>query len=269
MNMQIIEKGTDLIMTVGPKIISALLLLLIGNWLIKKTIGLMRKASNKKKIDHSLQNFLLSLVTWIFKIFLIITVLGQLGVATSSFVAIVGAAGLAIGLALQGSLANFAGGALIMLFKPFKVGDLIDAQGVIGTVKDIQIFTTILTTPENKTIIIPNGSLSNDKITNFTEQGSLRVNLLIGVAYDSDLKKTKEVLIKVMKNHALVLQNPEPSILITELADSSVNLSVHPWAKPEHYWTVYSDILEQSKIALDDANIEIPYPHMVLHNYKK
>ena len=156
-----------------------------------------------------------------------------------------------------------------MLFKPFKVGDLIDAQGVIGTVKDIQIFTTILTTPENKTIIIPNGSLSNDKITNFTEQGSLRVNLLIGVAYDSDLKKTKEVLIKVMKNHALVLQNPEPSILITELADSSVNLSVHSWAKPEHYWTVYSDILEQSKIALDDANIEIPYPHMVLHNYKK
>ncbi len=269
MNTNFIEKGTNLMITFGPKIISALLLLLIGNWLIKKAVGLVRKTSDKKKIDHSLQNFLLSLVTWILKIFLIITVLGQLGVATSSFVAIVGAAGLAIGLALQGSLANFAGGALIMLFKPFKVGDLIEAQGVIGSVKDIQIFTTILTTPENKTVIIPNGPLSNDKIINFTEQGSLRVDLPIGVAYDSDLKKTKEVLMAVMQKHDLVLQGPAPSILITELADSSVNLSVRPWAKPEHYWDVYSDILEQSKSALDDAHIEIPYPHMVLHNYKK
>lgn len=269
MNTTFIEKGVDLVMNFGPKIISALLLLIIGNWLIKKAVLIFKKITTKKHLDKSLQNFLLSLVNWTLKIFLFITVLGQLGVATSSFVAIVGAAGLALGLALQGSLSNFAGGALIMLFKPFKLGDLIEAQDVIGVVKDIQIFTTILTTPENKTVIIPNGPLSNDKITNFTEQGSLRVDLSIGVAYDSDLKKTKDVLMEVMKNHDLVLQNPAPSILVTELADSSINLSVRPWSKPEHYWSVYGDILEQSKLALDNANIEIPYPHMVLHNYKK
>ena len=269
MNIQIIEKGIDFIVTYGLKIVSAVLLLLIGNWLIKKVINIIRKISMKKHIDASLQNFLLSLVTWTLKIFLFITVLSQLGVATSSFVAIVGAAGLAIGLALQGSLANFAGGALIMLFKPYKLGDLIDAQGARGTVKEIQIFTTTLLTPENKTVIIPNGALSNGNITNYTEEGCLRVDLVVGVAYNTDLKKAKKILMDVMNKHEHVLKNPAPSVMVLELADSSINIAVRPWVKPEHYWNVYSDVLEGTKEALDLANIEIPYPHMVLHNYQK
>lgn len=269
MNMTFIERGIDLLMIYGPKVIAALLLLIIGNWFIKKIVSIMKKILNRKHLEESLQNFLLSLVNWALKIFLFITVLGQLGVATSSFVAIVGAAGLAVGLALQGSLANFAGGALIMLFKPFKVGDLIEAQGELGVVKYIQIFTTTVTTPENKTVIIPNGSLSNGNVTNYTEQGELRVDLTIGVAYGANLKKTKEVLIDVMEKHKLVLDEPAPSVMVIELADSSVNLAVRPWALPADYWTVYGDILETSKEALENADIEIPYPHMVLHNHKK
>ena len=266
MNTHILEKITDIAITFGPKIISSLIVLFVGNWLIKKIIILLKKLFKKNSLDESLQKFLLSLIAWSLKLFLIITVLGQLGVATSSFVAIIGAAGLAIGLALQGSLANFAGGALIMLFKPFKVGDLIEAQGVVGVVKEIQIFTTILTTPENKTVIVPNGALSNDKIVNFTEQGRLRVDLSVGISYDADIKKAKDVLMDVMKKHSLVLNDPEPSVFVTELADSFVNLAVRPWAKAEDYWTVYGDILEQSKNALDEAGIEIPYPQIVLHN---
>lgn len=265
----ILNTAVEAIVSYGPKIISAVLILLVGNWLIKKIIKIVQKISEKKKIDESLQNFLLSLSSWALKIFLFITVLGQLGVATTSFVAILGAAGLAVGLALQGSLANFAGGALIMLFKPFKLGDLIEGQGELGVVKDIQIFTTTLTTPENKTVIIPNGTLSNGNITNYTQQGQLRVDLTVGVSYDADLKKTKEVLMSVMEKHEAVLSDPAPSVMVTELADSSVNIAVRPWAKPADYWTVYGDILQDSKEALEKANIEIPYPHMVLHNYKK
>lgn len=265
----IFEKSLDMLMLYGPKLLSALVLLFVGNWFIKKLILLARKASEKKSLDKSLQNFLLHLIEWSLKAFLIITVLGQLGVATSSFVAVIGAAGLAVGLALQGSLSNFAGGALIMLFKPYKIGDLIEAQGLIGVVQEIQIFTTILTSPENKTLIIPNGDLSNGNIINYTKQGKLRVDLVVGVSYESDLKKTKEVLSAVMEKHEKVLKNPAPLVMVLELADSSVNIAVRPWTKPEHYWDVYGDILEQSKVALEDAKIEIPYPHMVLHNYKK
>lgn len=266
---QIVPKIIEILYSFGPKLVSAILLLIIGNWVIKKIMFIARKASEKKQIDLSLQKFLLNLVQWILKIFLFITVLSQLGVATSSFVAIIGAAGLAVGLALQGSLSNFAGGALIMLFKPYKVGDLIEAQGAKGTVQDIQIFTTIILSAENKTIIIPNGMLSNGNITNYTKQGFLRVDLVIGVSYDSDLEKTKKILLSVMEKHELVLQEPAPIVLILELADSSVNIGIRPFAKPENYLNVHSDILEQSKKALSDADIEIPYPHMVLHNYKK
>jgi len=256
-------------MQYGPKLVSAILILIVGNWIIKKLVSLLRKLAERKHFDPSLRNFLLSLVEWSLKIFLFITVLGQLGVATSSFVAIIGAAGLAIGLALQGSLANFAGGALALLFKPYRVGDLIEAQGILGTVKEIQIFTTTLLTPENKTVIIPNGELSNGTITNYSREGKLRVDLVVGVAYDSDLEKAKAVLMRVMEEHPLVLKDPAPSVMVLELGDSSVNLAVRPWAKPEDYWTVYGDILERAKNALDEAGIEIPYPHMVIHQYRK
>ena len=166
-------------------------------------------------------------------------------------------------LGLQGSLANFAGGVLIMIFKPFKLGDLVEAQGEIGVVKEIEIFTTKLTGLSNKEIIIPNASLSNGNIINYTTEGTRRVDLVIGVSYDADIKKTKEVLLNVLTSHPKVLKDPAPGVTVSELADSSVNFAVRPWCKTEHYWDVYFEVTENVKLELDKAGIEIPYPHQV------
>jgi small conductance mechanosensitive channel len=247
----------------SPKIVAAILILIIGLWLTKKIVRLTRKLMGTRGIDDTLQNFLGDLIGWVLKVLIFIVAISQLGVETTSFIAILGAAGLAVGLALQGSLANFAGGTLIMIFKPFKVGDLIDAQGELGVVKEIQIFVTKLISPGNKLVIIPNGVLSNGNIVNYTEEGKLRVDLTFGVGYDEDIKKTKEVLLQVMQNDAKVLKDPAPSVNVSELADSSVNFAVRPWATPENYWDVYFGITEAGKLALDKAGIEIPYPHRV------
>ena len=217
----------------------------------------------KGSYDISLQKFLLNLVTWGLKIFLIITVISTLGVETTSLAAVIAAAGLAVGLALQGSLSNFAGGVLIMIFKPYKIGDLIEAQGVLGVVKEIEIFTTKMVSPENKLIIVPNGAMANGNIVNYTAEGKIRVDTVIGVGYDEDIKKTKEVLLEVLTSNPKVLQDPAPSVNVMELADSSVNFAVRPFCKPEDYWDVYFATYENSKIALDKAGIEIPYPHSV------
>jgi small conductance mechanosensitive channel len=247
----------------SPKIVAAILILIIGLWLTKKIVRLTRKLMGTRGIDDTLQKFLGDLIGWVLKVLIFIVAISQLGVETTSFIAILGAAGLAVGLALQGSLANFAGGTLIMIFKPFKVGDLIDAQGELGVVKEIQIFVTKLISPGNKLVIIPNGVLSNGNIVNYTEEGKLRVDLTFGVGYDEDIKKTKEVLLQVMQNDAKVLKDPAPSVNVSELADSSVNFAVRPWATPENYWDVYFGITEAGKLALDKAGIEIPYPHRV------
>jgi small conductance mechanosensitive channel len=247
----------------SPKIVAAILILIIGLWLTKKIVRLTRKLMGTRGIDDTLQKFLGDLISWVLKVLIFIVAISQLGVETTSFIAILGAAGLAVGLALQGSLANFAGGTLIMIFKPFKVGDLIDAQGELGVVKEIQIFVTKLISPGNKLVIIPNGVLSNGNIVNYTEEGKLRVDLTFGVGYDEDIKKTKEVLLQVMQNDAKVLKDPAPSVNVSELADSSVNFAVRPWATPENYWDVYFGITEAGKLALDKAGIEIPYPHRV------
>ena len=244
-------------------VIVAILILVIGFWLVKKAVKILVKLMSKKGLDETLQNFLGDLLGWGLKILVIITAISQVGVETTSFIAILGAAGLAVGLALQGSLANFAGGALIMIFRPFKVGDLIEAQGEIGVVKEIQIFVTKLISPGNKLVIVPNGILSNGTIKNYTEEGKLRVDLTFGVGYDEDIKKTKEVLMQVLLNNANVLKNPAPTVNVSELADSSVNFAVRPWSTPENYWNVYFSITEEVKIALDKAEIEIPYPHQV------
>jgi len=247
----------------SPKIVAAILILIIGLWLTKKIVRLTRKLMGARGVDETLQKFLGDLIGWVLKVLIFIVAISQLGVETTSFIAILGAAGLAVGLALQGSLANFAGGTLIMIFKPFKVGDLIDAQGELGGVKEIQIFVTKLISPGNKLVIIPNGVLSNGNIVNYTEEGKLRVDLTFGVGYDEDIKKTKEVLMQVMQNDSNVLKDPEPTVNVSELADSSVNFAVRPWATPENYWNVYFGITEAGKLALDKAGIEIPYPHRV------
>lgn len=257
------EKAMSFAIEYGIKVVGAIVIWFIGTWLIKKAIKIIKKIMVKAEYEESLQRFLLNLIGWIFKILLFLAILSQLGVETTSFAAILAAAGLAVGLALQGSLANFAGGVLIMVFKPFKLGDLLEAQGEIGVVKEIEIFTTKLTGLSNREIIIPNGTLSNGTIINYTTEGTRRVDLVFGVSYDADIKTTKKVLQDVLEKHSLVLQTPEPSVNVLELADSSVNFAVRPWCKSEDYWTVYFDVTEQVKEALDAANIEIPYPHVV------
>ena len=244
-------------------VVVAILILVVGLWLTKKVVKIIKKVMEKQGVDVTLQNFLGDLIGWVLKILIFITAISQVGVETTSFIAILGAAGLAVGLALQGSLANFAGGALIMIFKPFKIGDLIEAQGEIGSVKEIQIFVTKIITPGNKLVIIPNGTLSNGTIKNYTEEGKLRVDLTFGIGYGEDIKKAKEVLMQVLSSNPKVLKDPAPSVNVSELADSSVKFAVRPWATPENYWDVYFEITEEVKLALDKNNIEIPYPHQV------
>src|SRR5690554_1437812 len=256
-------KGIELATEYGLKIIGAIVIWVIGSWIIKKLVRGARTVMTKRGFDESLQKFLLNLISWLLKILLILAILSQLGVETTSFAAILAAAGLAIGMALQGSLGNFAGGVLIMIFKPFKIGDFIEAQGETGTVKEIEIFTTKLTTPDNKEIIIPNGSLSNGNITNFSTEDTRRVDFTFGVGYNSDIKKTKEVILSVIMSNPSILQEPAPSVNLSGLGDSSINFLTRVWVKKEDYWAVNFDTIERTKEALDAAGIDIPYPHQV------
>ncbi|RRQ48230.1 mechanosensitive ion channel family protein [Maribacter algicola] len=252
--------------TYAVPILTAILTFIIGSWIIKRIIKALSKVMAKGTYDESLQKFLMNLVSWALKIFLILLVISQLGVDVTTFAAVIAAAGLAVGLALQGSLSNFAGGVLIMIFKPYKIGDLIEAQGVLGSVKEIEIFTTKLITPQNKLAIVPNGAMANGNIINYTAEGKMRVDTVVGVDYGSDIKKTKEVLLEMLKANPKVLDEPAPSVNVEELADSSVNLAVRPYCKPEDYWDVYFATIEGTKEALDKAGIEIPYPHEVQIN---
>jgi len=196
---------------------------------------------------------------------LFISIASMVGIATTSFIAVIGAAGLAIGLALQGTLANFAGGAMILIFKPYKVGELIQAQGHLGVVKEIQIFVTTMLSPESKTIIIPNGAMSNGDVVNFTREGRIRVDLTIGISYDSDIKLARQKLMEVMGSNELVLKDPAPMVAVADLADSSVNLAVRPWCDPAVYWDVYFGTLEAGKAAIEKAGITIPFPQRDVH----
>ena len=258
-----IEKLKILLVNYSPNIITALVLLIVGIILIDLATKGIKMIMKNRNVDTTVRRFLGDLVNWTLKALLFVAVISKLGVATTSFAAIIGAAGLAIGLALQGSLSNFAGGTLIMLFKPFKIGDLIEAQGEIGVVKDIEIFTTKLIGLSNRQIIIPNGALSNGNIINYSSEGTRRVDLVFGVSYDADIKESKNVLMNVLASHPKVLKDPAPTVNVLELADSSVNFAARPWCKTEDYWTVYFDITENTKLALDKAGIDIPYPHSV------
>ena len=217
----------------------------------------------KRGVDITLQKFLGNLISWSLKILLFITVISQLGIATTSFAAVIAAAGLAVGLALQGSLSNFAGGALLMIFKPIKIGDYIEAQGESGTVKEIEIFTTKLNTPDNKEVIIPNGKLSNGNIVNYSTEDKRRVDYTFGVGYDSDIKKTKEIINGIINKHPLILKEPASAVNVSELADSSINFFTRVWVEKKDFWTVKFDLIEQTKEAFDAAGIDIPYPHRV------
>ncbi len=259
------EQIMEYAVTYGTLILKFVVILIVGLWLIGWVTRLVRKALDRSNMDPTVSKFLVDLVSVLLKVLLFITVLGIFGVNTTSFAAILAAAGLAIGMALQGSLANFAGGVLILLFKPFKVGDLIEAQGHIGHVKAISIFVTKLLTPDNKIAIIPNGPLSNGDILNYSDEGKLRVDLVAGISYNADIKSAKEIIMKVMQEDPKVLADPAPSVNVLELADSAVNLAIRPYATPADYWDVYFGIQEKVKIALDEAGVEIPFPQVVMH----
>ena len=253
----------------GPKVLGAILVLIVGNWMIKMILRAVRGIFHRTKIDDSLKSFLGSLISITLKILLVITVLGMLGIEMTSFIAILGAAGLALGMALSGTLQNFAGGVMILIFKPFKVGDLIESQGHLGTVKEIQIFVTIISTPENKTVFLPNGAVSNNEITNYATQGTIRVDLEVGISYSDSIEKAKEIISKIMNTHEKVLSDPVPFVGVLGLGDSSVNLAVRPYCRPGDYWEVYFELYEQVKLALDKNGIEIPFPQRVIHQAKK
>lgn len=262
-----IERYTDVFLDYLPNLVIAFIVLFIGMWMIRMVKGVARKVFIRRNLDVTLKKFLLDIITWSLRILLFIVVISQLGIQTTSLVAMIGAAGLAIGMALQGSLANFAGGVLIMLFRPFRIGDSIVAQGQDGTVKEITIFYTKLITSNNQLVILPNGKLSNDPVVNFTTEGKRRAVMTIGISYDSDIKLARQILVDLMKEQKNILKEPEPVVYVAELADSSVNLSVRFWALNKNYWSSYFYTLEEAKTRLEAAGISIPFPQRDVHHY--
>ena len=261
-------KFIELVMAYAPKFVLAIITLVVGLWLIGIIVKVVKKSMEKTKADKTLIPFITNLISWGLKVLLFISVASMVGIATTSFIAVLGAAGLAVGLALQGSLGNFAGGVLILIFKPYNVGELVEAQGHLGVVKEVQIFNTILLTPSNKRVIIPNGAVSNGSIVNYSAEGTLRVDLVIGIAYESDIPKAKEVLHSAMADHELVLKEPAATVAVSELADSSVNLVVRPWCNVADYWQVYFDITEAAKVSLESSGVSIPFPQRDVHLYE-
>ncbi len=246
---------------------SALLVFWIGRRLIKVLTGLVAKGLRKVDADETLVRFVSKLVYYLLLVVLIVSVLGMLGIETTSFLAILGAAGLAVGLALKDSLSNFASGVMIILFRPFRVGDLVEIAGKTGVAEEIGVFSTTMKTADNRQIVIPNGQIMGESIINYTAKPIRRVDLSIGVGYDDDLKKARQVMLETVAAHPKVLDDPAPSLLLTELGDSSVNFSVRPWCKTPDYWTVYGDLLEQLKVNLEAAGCSIPYPQRDVHLY--
>lgn len=251
------ETFIKILIDYSPKLISAFLILFVGLYAIRLINRLIRKIMVKRELDPTLTKFLADILLWVLRVLLFVTFISKLGIETSSFVAILGAMGLAVGLSLQGSLSNFAGGMLIILFKPFKVGDTIEAQTMIGTVSEIQIFVTKLINANNQTIFVPNGALSNGTIINYSLQGFRRTDLTLSISYDTDIKKAKDIITEVLKNNSKVLKTPEAEVSVKLLTDSSIQLAVRPWANNADFGVVSSDILENCKLAFDAAGILI------------
>jgi small conductance mechanosensitive channel len=249
----------------GLRLLGAIAVLVIGLWIIKILVRGSQRLMDKGKIDASLSSFFRSLIDITLKILLIISVMSMMGIRMTSFIALLGAAGLAVGMALSGTLQNFAGGVMILLFKPFKTGDFITAQGYSGVVKEIRIFVTVLTTPDNKTIFIPNGPLSNGSLTNFSTQPQRRVDWTFGIAYGDDFDKARQMLLDMIKEDKRILTEPAPFVALGELADSSVNLTVRVWVKASDYWGVYFDMNEKFYKNAGKFGLSIPFPQMDVH----
>jgi len=262
--VKVSEAWLPVVLEYSGKLTLALITMLIGWWLISKLINSVGRLLNLRQVDRALSSFICSLVGIVLKVLLLVSVASMVGVETTSFIAVIGAAGLAIGLALQGSLANFAGGVLIMFFRPFRAGDWIEAQGVSGSVDSIQIFHTTLKTADNKVVIVPNGSLSNGHITNYSRESTRRVDINLGIDYSSDIKQAREVLLDIAKDPR-VRQDPAPVVFVTGLGDSAINLSLRIWVATPDFWPVTFAFTEQAKERLSEAGIGIPFPQRVVH----
>ena len=263
---ELMNQAVSLVMTYAPKVVLAIFTLIVGMWLINRFVGVLDNKLGKK--DPTLNKFLCGLIGAILKILLLISVASMVGIATTSFIAIIGAAGLAVGLALQGSLANFAGGVLILIFKPFKVGDTIDAQGYLGSVREISILYTIVDTFDNRRIVIPNGQLANASLTNLSAYETRRCDMSFGIGYGDDIDKAKAVCKRLIEEDERALKDPEPLIVVGALGESSVDLTVRAWTKSADLWPFYWDMHEKVKKAFDAEGISIPFPQRDVHMIK-
>ena len=264
----ILTKIWGLLSIYGLRVIAAIIVLIVGRWIAKGLANVVNRLMKKKDVDATIIAFVTSLTYIALLVFVVLAALGQLGIQTTSFIAIIGAAGLAIGLALQGSLSNFAAGFLMIVFRPFRVGDYIEGAGVAGTVEAIQIFTTQLKTPDNKTIIVPNAKMTGDNITNYSVKGTRRVDMVFGIGYGDDIDKAKKIIADIIEKDERVLKDPPVKIAVAELADSSVNFIARPWVKSDDYWNVYYETTETVKKRFDAEGISIPFPQRDVHVYE-
>jgi len=252
----------------GPKVIGALLTLIIG-WIVARILRrVVRRVLQRAKVEPTLAGFLVNMTYALLMTLVAISAVQRLGVAATSFIAVLGAAGLAVGFALQGSLSNFAAGVMLILFHPFKAGDYVEAGGVSGTVEEIQIFATQLRTPDNKRVIVPNSSIVGGTITNYSANDTRRVDLVFGIGYGDDIAKAKELIKQILSEEGRILEDPKPTIAVSELADSSVNFVVRPWVKTADYWDVYFHLTETVKLRFDAAGISIPFPQRDVHVFQ-
>ncbi|MCA9396035.1 MAG: mechanosensitive ion channel [Candidatus Omnitrophica bacterium] len=260
-----IEKITALVTEYGVRVLAAAFTFFIGKWAVHKLTDFTEKLMEKRNVELSLRGFLKNILHFGCMTFVILATLSKLGIQTASFIAVLGAAGLAVGLALQGSLSNFAAGVMIILFKPFKVGDFIVSADCKGTVKDVGIFTTTLATPDNVKVIIPNGQILSSSIPNYSANATRRIDLVFGISYSDNIGVAKEVFQKIVNADERVLKDPAVTIAVSELGDSSVNFVVRPWVLATDYWAVYFDLTEKIKLALEDAGCTIPFPQRDVH----
>ncbi len=262
------SKIYELLTIYGIRVIAAIVILLLGRLVARGVTNFIKKVMVRSEVEETLVSFIGNLSYVALLAFVIVAALNQLGIQTASFIAVLGAAGLAIGLALQGSLSNFAAGVLMIIFKPFKVGDFIEGAGVAGTVEDIQVFTTQLNTPDNKTIIVPNSKIMGDNITNYTTKGTRRVDMVFGIGYGDDIDKARRVINEIIDQDERVLKDPAPMTAVSELADSSVNFVVRAWTSADDYWGFYFDTTEAVKKRFDAEGINIPFPQRDVHVYE-
>lgn len=249
----------------GLRVLVALALLFIGRWIIRWIRSALRRMMVRRDVDPSLRGFLMSLVNITLTLFLIIIIIGILGIDTTSFIAVFASAGLAIGMALSGTLQNFAGGVMILIFKPFKVGDFIEAQGQSGTVKEIQLLNTVINTPDNKTILIPNGSISTGIVNNYSKESKRRIEWTFGIGYGDDYDRAKATILEMLASDARVLKDPEPFVALSNLADSSVNLVTRAWVASSDYWNVFFDLNERVYKRFAEVGLNIPFPQLDVH----